>query len=137
MHKLEKPLYHGTASATADLILIYGFNAPIYLTESKEAAVHYARAAAAYTEYWAGKEGVELTKEQKGYAIFTFLSVPNQNALEIDDYNLAAEKGQWIYAKRIFGLEHFKVERHRLVADDEERLRLCCFAIGMWRKEES
>lgn len=131
MYKLEKPLYHGTSAAASYRIIAEGFIAPVYLTESKETAIHYARAAAAYAEYWAEKEGEDLPK---GYAIFAFQSVPNQDALEMDDYNLAAEQGQWKYRHRIYGLQHFTVERHKLRADHEEKMRLSCFAIGMWRR---
>lgn len=132
MFKLNKFLYHGTSAAAA--IYIYGgdgFNAPVYLTEKKNDAIHYAKAATAYLEDAAKEKGIHLIKE--GYALFTFRSVPDITYLKIDDYNPGCELNQWKYLNRIKGLRHFKVEFHILDVSEGERLRLCCFAIGMWR----
>jgi len=133
MYKLDKLLYHGTTAMAA----VYacgtneGFRAPVYLTESKERAEHYAKAAAAYIEHEAKERGIKLIKE--GYAIITFRSLPNKDFLKPDDYNPEAEPNQWIYLKPIVGYRHFSVEYHPLEATDEQRLYLRCFAIGMWR----
>lgn len=132
MHKLDKPLYHGTSKASAILALgIDGFNAPIYLTEDKREAQHYAKAATAYLEKIAREEGSTLIAE--GCAVVTFNSVPDKDQLIVDDYNLEAEPGQWKYLKRIRGLQHFHIDYFSLETSEEEHLRLVCFAIGMWR----
>lgn len=132
--KLEKPLYHGTSKAAAIFIIGgNGFNAPIHLTEDKDRAIHYARAATAYLERLVKDEGGKLIAD--GCALFTFNSVPDKNMLVHDDYNPTAEPNQWKYLKPIRGLQHFTVEYYPLIiSDDEEHLRLQCFAIGMWRK---
>ena len=131
MHKLEKPLYHGTSRASAIMVVGgNGLNAPVYLTEDKKRSVHYAKAATAYLENHAKKNGHKLIAG--GYAIFTLTSVPDKDRLMIDDYNLEAEAGQWKYLKSILGLRHFTVEYHPLDVSNEEHLRLQCFAIGMW-----
>lgn len=134
VNKLDKPLYHGTSKVSAIMIVGgCGFNAPLYLTEDKRYAEHYAKAATAYLESMAKEKGLKLIAD--GYAIFTFHSLPNTDYLKVDDYNLEAdsEKGQWKYRKNIRGLQHFTVEYHPLQVDDHEHLRLQCFAIGMWR----
>jgi hypothetical protein len=132
MYKLDKPLYHGTSAAAAVYICGgRGFNAPLYLTENKEAAVHYAKAATAYVEGKAKENGARLIKD--GYAVFTFRSVPNEKELVIDDYS-EKEPGQWKYLSPLRGLHHFTVELNPLIADEIERLYLQCFAIGMWRR---
>lgn len=131
--KLDKPLYHGTSKASAIMIVGGdGFNSPVYLTEDKKKAEHYARAATAYLEDHARKNGNKLIAD--GYAIFTLDSVPNEDYLVVDDYNLDAEQGQWKYLKGIRGLQHFTVEYRSLEAGEEEHLRLRCFAIGMWQR---
>lgn len=131
MHKLEKPLYHGTSKASAIMIIGGdGLKVPVYLTEDKKRAEHYAKAATAYLEGHAKKNGNKLIAD--GYAVFTFRSIPNKGELVIDDYNLEAETGQWIYQKSIRGLQHFTVEYHPLNVDEDEHMRLQCFAIGMW-----
>ena len=128
--KLDKPLYHGTSAASA-LCIAAGerLKVPVYLTENKTAAEHYGKAACAYLEHFARKNGSSVLKE--GYAILTFTSVPDKNLLRIDDYN-EAERGQWTYPRPL-GLKHCSIEYHSLEADDSEKLRLCCFAIGMWQ----
>jgi len=131
--KLDKPLYHGTSKAAAIFILSYGFNSPIHFTEDKEQAIHYARAATAYLENYVKEEGTELIAD--GCALFTFHSLPDKSMLVPDDYNPTAEPCQWKYLKSIKGLRHFTVEYHPLIfSDEEEHLRLRCFAIGMWRR---
>ena len=131
--KLNKPLYHGTSKASAIMIVGGdGLNPPVYLTEDKKRAEHYAKAATAYLEKHAKAEGHKLIAE--GYAVFTFTSVPDKDHLVVDEYNLEAEKGQWEYQKRIRGLRHFTIEYHPLQVSDDEHLRLQCFAIGMWSK---
>lgn len=133
MIKLDKPLYHGTSKASAIMIIGGdGFNQPIYLTEDKKRAEHYAKAATAYLETLAKDEGSKPIAD--GYAIFTFRSIPNEDYLIIDDYNLDEEQRQWKYLKGIKGLQHFTVEYHSLQVSKEEHLRLRCFAIGMWRR---
>ena len=134
MYRLEKPLYHGTSKAAAIYIIGgYGLNAPVYLTEDKAQAIHYARAATAYVEQMTKDEGCSLIAE--GCALFTFRSIPDKNKLVLDDYNPDAEPNQWKYQAPIKGLQHFLVEYCPLiVADEFERLRLRCFAIGMWRR---
>lgn len=133
MNKLDKPLYHGTSKASAIMIVGgYPFNAPIYLTEKKEAAIHYAKAATPYLENLAQEEGSYPIAD--GYALFTFHSVPDKTLLVKDDYNLDAEPDQWKYTKPIRGLAHFSIEYHPLEVSKEEHMRLLCFAIGMWRK---
>ena len=129
MYKLPKPLYHGTYAGAAILVGIRGFRAPIYLAEDKRIARHYARAAAAYVEDYAEREGIKLLK--KGYAIFTFYSLPNRAYLVPDTY-ATEERGQWIYLRPIRGLQHYTVRYYPLVASKGERLRLYTFAIGMW-----
>lgn len=132
--KLDKPLYHGTSKASAIFIIAGdGFKAPVHLTEDKERAIHYARAATAYLENYAKEENIQLIAN--GCALFTFNSVPNKSLLVLDNYNPTAEPGQWKYLKPIRGLEHFTIEYSPLVVtNDEEHLRLRCFAIGMWRE---
>lgn len=131
-HKLDKPLYHGTSKAAAIFICGGdGFKPPIYLTEDKQRAEHYAKAGTAYLEDKAKEEHQKLIAD--GYAIFTFKSVPDATYLVVDDYS-EGEPGQWKYTKPIRGLRHFTVEFQPLAVTDEERLRLCCFAIGMWRR---
>lgn len=133
MNRLHKPLYHGTSNAASIMIVGgFGLKAPVYLTSDKCRAEHYAKAATAYLEKHAGDNGNKLIAE--GYAIFTFHSIPNENELIIDDYNLEAEQGQWKYLKDIRGLQHFTIERYPLEADEAEHLRLQCFAIGMWSR---
>jgi len=131
-HKLEKPLYHGTSKASAIFIIGgFGFNAPVYLTENKEEAIHYAKAATAYLERLARDEGSKPIAE--GYALFTFQSVPDKSSLTPDDYS-PDEPNQWKYLKPIRGLQHFVVEYYPFIVSEEEHLRLQCFAIGMWRR---
>ena len=132
--KLDKPLYHGTSKASAIFIISGdGFNAPIHLTEDKERAIHYARAATAYLENLVKEENRQIIAN--GCALFTFHSVPDKSMLVLDDYNLTAEPNQWKYLKPIKGLRHFTVEYNPLiVSGEEEDLRLRCFAIGMWRR---
>jgi hypothetical protein len=133
MHKLEKPLYHGTSSASSIYIVGgIGFKAPVYLCDDKSRAEHYAKAATAYVESLAKEKRIKLIAD--GYAIFTFHSLPNKDFLIEDGYNPEAERGQFIYTQPIRGLQHFTVERHSLEVDEDERLRLRCFAIGMWGK---
>lgn len=132
MDKLEKPLYHGTTNAASIMIIGNGFNAPIHLTESEQSAFHYAKAATAYLEHLAKEEGLQPIAD--GWAVFTFLSLPNKNLLIPDDYNPPLEPNQWVYGKPIKGLQHFTVRRGKLEVTQEEHLRLQCFAIGMWRK---
>ena len=131
MYKLEKPLYHGTSKASAMYIYSYGFKAPVYLTEDKQAAFHYAKAATAYLEHEAKENGHKLIAD--GWAVFTFRSVPNKINLVLDNYNSQAEPGQWKYERPIRGLAHFTAQYGELEVTDEERLYLQCFAIGMWR----
>ena len=132
MSKLDKPLYHGTSSAASIMIVGgYGFKAPVYLTADKRAALHYAKAATAYLEKIAEEEGSELIAD--GYALFTFHSLPNSEELIPDDYS-PNEPNQFVYRKPIRGLRHFWVERFPLEVEPDERLRLVCFAIGMWSK---
>jgi len=132
VHKLDKPLYHGTSRAAAALIHAYGFKAPIHLTEDKGRANRYARAATAYLEKLAKDEGARPVAS--GCALFTFSSVPDRRLLVPDDYNLTDEPGQWKYLDPIIGSSHFSVDFYPLIITDEfERLRLECFAIGMWR----
>jgi len=133
MNKLDKPLYHGTSKASAIMIVGgYGFTAPVYLTDDKRRAEHYAKAATAYLEKHASKNGNKLIAD--GYAIFTFRSVPDKDCLIVDDYNLTAENGQWKYLKSIRGLQHFTAEYHPLEVSEEEYMSLQCFAIGMWSR---
>lgn len=127
--RLEKLLYHGTARALAESILRYGFELPIYLTENKEAAVHYARAAAAYVE-------AKMPDVAKGYSVFTLQSLPRLP--RPDDYS-EGEKGQWVLpattkTKRLYLNGQHTWEHFDLIADESERLRLQCFAIGMWSR---
>ena len=130
--QLDKPLYHGTSKAAAIMIVGgCGLNSPVHLTEDKKAAIHYAKSATAYLEKVANDEGTKLIAD--GYAVFTFNSLPNKDYLVIDDYNTDAEPNQWKYLKAIRGLRHFTVEYHPLEVNDDEHLRLQCFAIGMWR----
>lgn len=132
MHKLKKPLYHGTSRASAILIIGgHGFNAPVHLTENKQAAVHYAKAAAAYLEHSAQRDSKELIAS--GWVVFEFRSIPNEKYLRPDDYNPSAEPNQWKYTKRIRGSQHYTTQSGDLDVTEEERLRLQCFAIGMWR----
>lgn len=132
MDKLETPLYHGTSRAAAILICGgHGFNAPLYLTENREAAIHYAKAATAYLEAAVRERGGKLMAE--GYALFTFRNVPNRNYLSLDTYS-SMEPGQWKYLKQLSGLRHFTFESYPLAVSQEEHLRLQCFAIGMWRR---
>lgn len=132
--KLDKPLYHGTSKASAIMIVGgYGLNPPIHLTENRDGAIHYARAATAYLGRLAKDEGKELIIT--GCALFTFNSVPDKLLLKPDSYNPTAELNQWIYPKRIVSTSHFSVEYFPLeVKDDYEYLALQCFAIGMWRR---
>lgn len=133
IQKLDKPLYHGTSNAASIFIVGgYGFKAPVYLTANKERAIHYAKAATAYLEKICKDEGGKLIAE--GYAVFAFHSLPDLKELRTDDYNSNAEPDQFIYQKPIRGLRHFAIERHNLEVDEEEHLRLECFAIGMWRR---
>lgn len=133
MHKLAKPLYHGTSKASAIMIVGgYGLNAPVHLTEDKRRAEHYAKAATAYLEKVCKEEGNKPIAD--GYAVFTFTSVPDKEHLVVDDYNLEAEPSQWKYLKSIRGLRHFTAEYHLLEVSREEHLRLQCFAIGMWSR---
>ena len=132
MKKLEVPLYHGTSGAAAIYIVGgNGFNPPLYLCEDKQRALHYAKAATAYLEEHCRKAGSRPIKE--GCALVTVTSVPNSTELVEDDYNKGAEPGQWKYLKRLRGLQHFSIEYFPLEANEEEHLRLQCFAIGMWR----
>jgi hypothetical protein len=133
MYKLEKPLYHGTSTAASLLICGSkdGFHAPIYLCESKETAIHYAKAATVFTEDFAQKRGAKLIAD--GYSVFTFYSIPNKDDLIVDDYNLDAEPNQYKYVKPIRGLGHYAAENFPLDVDENERLVLQCFAIGMRR----
>ena len=132
MYKLEKPLYHGTSSASSVMIVgATGFKAPVYLTEDRRAAEHYAKAATAYLIYLCKEKDTHPITD--GYSIFTFTSVPDENYLIVDDYS-DEEPGQWKYLKSIRGLRHFTVERYPFDPDEEELMRLVCFAIGMWRK---
>ena len=131
--KLDKPLYHGTSNAASILIVGgHGFKAPVYLTADKEIAIHYAKAATAYLERHAKDEGCKPIAD--GYALFTFTSLPDIDDLQPDDYNSDAEPDQFIYRKPIRGLQHYTVERYPLEADDNEKMRLTCFAIGMWSR---
>ena len=133
IYKLPKPLYHGTtADASIYITSGYGLNSPIYLTEDKRRAIHYAKAAAAYVEDLVKEHKGRLLKE--GYAVFTFSSLPNKEYLVRDEYNVEAEPDQWIYQKTIRGLRHFTVEHYPLIANKEERMRLKSFAIGMWMR---
>lgn len=141
--KLDKPLYHGTCAHFAKIINAKcclgrnSFRLPLYLTDNKDMAIHYAQAATAYTENLASEENVQLYKT--GYAIFTFTSLPVSkddtldNILTIDDYNLDYEKGQYKYLRDIrtvcYQLEYFPLE-----VSQEEHLKLQCFAFGMWRQ---
>jgi len=127
--KLEKPLYHGTAKALLPRIIADGFKPPIYLCESKERAIHYAKAACAYVE-----DEIGVSERYKGCVVFTFKSVPDKNALVVDDYNPQAEPGQWKYVGKLSSDRHYTFEEFKLDADKHERLRLKCFAIGMWQK---
>ena len=133
MMKLNRLLYHGTSATSAVLIIgVSGFRTPIHLTESRDAAVHYGKAAEAYVERLAKEENGKLLKE--GYAVFTFTHIPDMTALVVDDYNLTAEPGQWKYLKPIRDMHYLHVEYFPLEVDEYERLALQCFAIGMWRK---
>ncbi len=133
MYKLDQPLYHGTSNAASIFIVGgNGLNAPVHLCKDKHRAEHYAKAATAFLEDISQKEGSQPIAT--GYAIFTFHSLPSRDYLIEDDYNPEAEPGQYKYTKPIKGLQHFTVERYPLEITDDERLRLCCFAIGMWRK---
>ena len=135
MYKLEKPLYHGTSAASAIFIIGgYGFNPPLYLTEDKAAAIHYARAATAYLERYLEEEAQGNKPIKDGFALFTFYSVPDKECLIPDDYNPEAEPNQWKYTKRLKGLSHFRCEYFPLDVNKDERIRLQCFAIGMWRR---
>ncbi len=130
--KLDKPLYHGTSNAASIMIVGgYGFNAPVYLTTDRERAIHYAKAGTAYLERHARDEGYKLIAE--GYALFTFYSLPDIDNLSLDDYS-PNELDQFIYRKPIKGLKHFSIERFPLDVDNDEHLRLQCFAIGMWSR---
>jgi len=131
--KLDKPLYHGTSKVSA-LYIVGGdsLHAPVYLTENKQRAIHYAKAATAYLEYKAKEIGKELWAD--GYAVLTFTSLPNEDYLTVDDYNLDAEPHQWKYNKPIRGLQHFTVEYEPLVATEDVKMSLVCFAIGMWQR---
>lgn len=132
MTKLTKPLYHGTSNAASIFIVGgYGFKAPVYLTTNKERAIHYAKAATAYLEKHAEDEGAKLIAD--GYAVFTFNSLPNANELRPDDYS-PNEPDQFVYRQSIRSLQHYTVERYPLEADENEKMRLTCFAIGMWRR---
>lgn len=132
MYKLSRPLYHGTSNAVSVMVVGgYGLNAPVYLTSDKRRAEHYAKAATAYLEETAQKNGGKLFAE--GYAILTFTSLPNKEYLCEDNYS-PNEPDQYIYKGKILGLRHFTVERHSLEVDADEHLRLQCFAIGMWSK---
>ena len=129
--KIDKPLYHGTSAAAAAFIVGgYGFKTPLFLTEDKRAAIHYAKAATAYLERMAKDAGYKLISD--GFAVFTFHSIPDQSKLVPDPYS-DKEPGQWKYLGSIRGLNHFTVERQALQVDDTQRLALESFAIGMWR----
>ena len=133
MYKLEKPLYHGTSKASA-LCVVGGdaFNAPLYLTEHKESAIHYAKCATAYLEYTAQRDGKVLWAD--GYAVLTFTSLPNKDYLVKDDYNQDAEPDQFKYLRPIRGLRHFTVDYQPFAYNEREHLHLVTFCIGMWRK---
>jgi hypothetical protein len=133
MYKLDKLLYHGTSNAASIFIVGgNGLNAPVHLCEDKCRAEHYAKAATAYLEDMSRKESNKPIAT--GYAVFTFHSLPSRDYLIEDDYNPKAEPGQYKYTKPIKGLQHFTVERYPLEITDAERLRLYCFAIGMWKR---
>lgn len=130
--KLDTPLYHGTSNAASILIVGgEGFKGPVYLTADKERAIHYAKAATAYLEKLVKDSGGRLFAD--GYAVFTFTSLPDKDGLCPDDWS-PGEPDQFVYHKPIRGLRHFTVERYPLEADDDEKLRLSCFAIGMWQR---
>ncbi len=85
MVKLSKPLYHGTSAHSA--IMIYasgtGLKAPVYLTESKKDAEHYAKAAPAmYEALKVIKDGLENNqnneKEALQFAVRSSLFIINK-----------------------------------------------------------
>ena len=134
MYKLERPLYHGTSGASAYHITHYlsPFDAPLYLTEHKDAAVHYAKCATAYLLREAAKAETKLLAD--GYALFTFTSLPNKDYLGKDDYNEDAEPDQFKYLKPVKGYSHYTVEYYPFVYNEREHLHLVTFAIGMWSR---
>ena len=133
MNELEKPLYHGTSKVSAIMIVGgYALRAPVYLTEDKKSAIHYAQCATAYLEHHAKGNGTKLWAQ--GYAVLTFASLPNKDYLVKDDYNEDAEPGQWKYLRPIRGLRHFTVDYEPFVYNEREHLHLVSFAIGMWKR---
>ena len=134
MYRLKTPLYHGTSAASAYHITHYlsPFDAPLYLTEHKEMALHYAQCATAYISRQAQTEGVKLLAD--GYALFTFHSLPNKDYLVPDDYNENAEPDQFKYLKPLKGISHYTLSFYPFEYNEREHLHLVSYAMGMWAR---
>lgn len=134
----NKTLYHGTALPYLNLILFKGLKpAPYdeycYLTENKNAAKKYAKAwSAAIIEDDVEKR---IPEEKKYKGVIVKFEIPIK-LLEIDDWNVDGEPGQFKY-KGILPTKYLKSYEQILFNDLKNSLELIrnySFWIGIVRR---
>lgn len=117
-------VYHGTSNARAFTMKRYGAAfLPLYVTDDRERAEHYAKARTAHDIYVGGREDISP-------AIFA-IEVPD-TALAIDDYNTEKEPDQFKLLHPDKYLPFINVTTlEPWNPDKAERLALVSFCIGM------